>query len=177
MIHGAFPACWRGGSGLATWRSGYVADCKSAHPGSIPGVASIPQRFARRVFLPVFQRAFVVRAQPSSRRKCRRCRCRQSYACSFAHLSATAASSARCSDLQRASTFSLVKMVFFHRIGSLRPITACRRSPPSLGTVRDVAAVIDRCSGRTDMLARSVAAKLERPGSAASMLLSRACGS
>src|ERR1700719_1017670 len=24
----------------ATWRSGYAADCKSAHPGSIPGVAS-----------------------------------------------------------------------------------------------------------------------------------------
>jgi hypothetical protein len=24
----------------ATWRSGDVADCKSAHPGSIPGVAS-----------------------------------------------------------------------------------------------------------------------------------------
>jgi hypothetical protein len=25
---------------MATWRSGYAADCKSAHPGSIPGVAS-----------------------------------------------------------------------------------------------------------------------------------------
>jgi hypothetical protein len=25
----------------ATWRSGYAALCKSAHPGSIPGVASI----------------------------------------------------------------------------------------------------------------------------------------
>ena len=24
----------------ATWRSGDAADCKSAHPGSIPGVAS-----------------------------------------------------------------------------------------------------------------------------------------
>ena len=30
----------RPGDGMATWRSGYVADCKSAHPGSIPGVAS-----------------------------------------------------------------------------------------------------------------------------------------
>jgi hypothetical protein len=26
----------------ATWRSGYAADCKSVHPGSIPGVASSP---------------------------------------------------------------------------------------------------------------------------------------
>ena len=25
---------------MATWRSGDAADCKSAHPGSIPGVAS-----------------------------------------------------------------------------------------------------------------------------------------
>ena len=25
----------------ATWRSGDAADCKSAYPGSIPGVASI----------------------------------------------------------------------------------------------------------------------------------------
>jgi hypothetical protein len=25
---------------LATWRSGDAADCKSAYPGSIPGVAS-----------------------------------------------------------------------------------------------------------------------------------------
>ena len=28
----------------ATWRSGYAADCKSVHPGSIPGVASIPTK-------------------------------------------------------------------------------------------------------------------------------------
>ena len=27
--------------GMATWRSGDAADCKSAYPGSIPGVASI----------------------------------------------------------------------------------------------------------------------------------------
>ena len=27
-------------SRLATWRSGDAADCKSVHPGSIPGVAS-----------------------------------------------------------------------------------------------------------------------------------------
>jgi protein-L-isoaspartate(D-aspartate) O-methyltransferase len=25
---------------LASWRSGYVEDCKSSHPGSIPGEAS-----------------------------------------------------------------------------------------------------------------------------------------
>ena len=31
---------YHGASSEATWRSGYVADCKSAHPGSIPGVAS-----------------------------------------------------------------------------------------------------------------------------------------
>ncbi len=30
---------WRG-PWKATWRSGDVADCKSAYPGSIPGVAS-----------------------------------------------------------------------------------------------------------------------------------------
>ena len=29
----------------ATWRSGDVADCKSAYPGSIPGVASITPGF------------------------------------------------------------------------------------------------------------------------------------
>src|SRR5262245_13865259 len=33
----AHDTCWRG---MATWRSGDAADCKSAHPGSIPGVAS-----------------------------------------------------------------------------------------------------------------------------------------
>ena len=31
----------------ATWRSGDAADCKSAHPGSIPGVASSPRAFIR----------------------------------------------------------------------------------------------------------------------------------
>ena len=35
----------------ATWRSGDASDCKSAHPGSIPGVAS---KFtsAKFLFLP-----------------------------------------------------------------------------------------------------------------------------
>jgi hypothetical protein len=27
-------------SGKASWRSGYAEDCKSLHPGSIPGEAS-----------------------------------------------------------------------------------------------------------------------------------------
>ena len=27
--------------GWASWRSGYAEDCKSLHPGSIPGEASI----------------------------------------------------------------------------------------------------------------------------------------
>ena len=32
----------------ATWRSGYAADCKSVHPGSIPGVAStLPRSICR----------------------------------------------------------------------------------------------------------------------------------
>ena len=29
---------------MATWRSGDAADCKSVHPGSIPGVASNPPK-------------------------------------------------------------------------------------------------------------------------------------
>jgi hypothetical protein len=29
------------GSNEASWRSGYAEDCKSLHPGSIPGEASI----------------------------------------------------------------------------------------------------------------------------------------
>lgn len=33
-------ACFNTPSDEATWRSGYAADCKSVHPGSIPGVAS-----------------------------------------------------------------------------------------------------------------------------------------
>jgi hypothetical protein len=32
--------CYTGGF-WATWRSGYAAVCKTAYPGSIPGVASI----------------------------------------------------------------------------------------------------------------------------------------
>lgn len=31
--------------GMASWRSGYAEDCKSLHPGSIPGEASIPFDF------------------------------------------------------------------------------------------------------------------------------------
>jgi hypothetical protein len=40
MIHGAFLSGFGVAGRMATWRSGDVADCKSAHPGSIPGVAS-----------------------------------------------------------------------------------------------------------------------------------------
>src|SRR3954469_17049299 len=31
---------WNAGSNEASWRSGYAEDCKSLHPGSIPGEAS-----------------------------------------------------------------------------------------------------------------------------------------
>ncbi len=34
----------------ATWRSGDASDCKSAYPGSIPGVASIKMRLLRSRF-------------------------------------------------------------------------------------------------------------------------------
>ncbi len=34
------PSCFNNPANEATWRSGYAADCKSVHPGSIPGVAS-----------------------------------------------------------------------------------------------------------------------------------------
>ena len=34
-------AAWNAGCGWASWRSGYAEDCKSLHPGSIPGEASI----------------------------------------------------------------------------------------------------------------------------------------
>ena len=30
--------------GMASWRSGYAEDCKSLHPGSIPGEASIKSK-------------------------------------------------------------------------------------------------------------------------------------
>ena len=30
----------------ASWRSGYAEDCKSLHPGSIPGEASTPNSFS-----------------------------------------------------------------------------------------------------------------------------------
>ena len=33
----------RAASPAASWRSGYAEDCKSLHPGSIPGEASIPR--------------------------------------------------------------------------------------------------------------------------------------
>ena len=33
-------APWNAGSDEASWRSGYAEDCKSLHPGSIPGEAS-----------------------------------------------------------------------------------------------------------------------------------------
>ena len=61
--------------GLATWRSGYVADCKSAHPGSIPGVASKPSSahqprfsaFYRTVSIPQHRsNAFLGRCRRSS---------------------------------------------------------------------------------------------------------------
>ena len=34
---------WNAGSNEASWRSGYAEDCKSLHPGSIPGEASNAQ--------------------------------------------------------------------------------------------------------------------------------------
>jgi hypothetical protein len=34
------PACCNAGDTRASWRSGYAEDCKSLHPGSIPGEAS-----------------------------------------------------------------------------------------------------------------------------------------
>ena len=34
------PAAARLRNGTASWRSGYAEDCKSLHPGSIPGEAS-----------------------------------------------------------------------------------------------------------------------------------------
>lgn len=43
---------------MASWRSGYAEDCKSLHPGSIPGEASIAGFFAEliMVFLIVWDR-------------------------------------------------------------------------------------------------------------------------
>ena len=35
----------------ASWRSGYAEDCKSLHPGSIPGEASIPLSTERRAWI------------------------------------------------------------------------------------------------------------------------------
>ena len=39
-LHPQTAPALQGQLGKASWRSGYVADCKSAHPGSIPGEAS-----------------------------------------------------------------------------------------------------------------------------------------
>ena len=45
---------WNAGSNEASGRSGYAEDCKSLHPGSIPGEASnIP-----RLKIPLFGNAF-----------------------------------------------------------------------------------------------------------------------
>jgi hypothetical protein len=38
---------WNAGSNEASWRSGYAEDCKSLHPGSIPGEASNTRAPAR----------------------------------------------------------------------------------------------------------------------------------
>lgn len=45
-------APWNAGSNEASWRSGYAEDCKSLHPGSIPGEASNPDYrcWRRRAF-------------------------------------------------------------------------------------------------------------------------------
>lgn len=40
MLHTVYPANGAFAPRMATWRSGYASDCKSAYPGSIPGVAS-----------------------------------------------------------------------------------------------------------------------------------------
>ena len=41
---------------MASWRSGYAEDCKSLHPGSIPGEASIllHHRYSHLILLLVF---------------------------------------------------------------------------------------------------------------------------
>lgn len=39
---------WNAGSNEASWRSGYAEDCKSLHPGSIPGEASNARAPARQ---------------------------------------------------------------------------------------------------------------------------------
>ncbi len=41
---------------MATWRSGDASDCKSAYPGSIPGVASTLYPFGAQFSLPVLRR-------------------------------------------------------------------------------------------------------------------------
>src|SRR6185312_11618989 len=47
---------------LATWRSGDAADCKSAYPGSIPGVASNTRRRPRPVHALQSSLGFVIGA-------------------------------------------------------------------------------------------------------------------
>ena len=53
----------------ASWRSGYAEDCKSLHPGSIPGEASIPNLLylhcCRPGFPPAHHCVFFRRAVPS----------------------------------------------------------------------------------------------------------------
>ena len=55
-MHGLIGAPFALPDGVATWRSGDAADCKSVHAGSIPAVASTsipkcgPYRFQRGVY-------------------------------------------------------------------------------------------------------------------------------
>ncbi len=52
------------GSGGASWRSGYAEDCKSLHPGSIPGEAST--HFQGVDFAPQFANSRQALAFPAS---------------------------------------------------------------------------------------------------------------
>ncbi len=43
---------------MARWRSGDAADCKSVHPGSIPGRASTSSKIPYALFKPKRSKAF-----------------------------------------------------------------------------------------------------------------------
>lgn len=48
----------------ASWRSGYAEDCKSLHPGSIPGEASNTSiHFAIYLFLLIFSAGVAIRSR------------------------------------------------------------------------------------------------------------------
>ena len=45
---------------MASWRSGYAEDCKSLHPGSIPGEASILHPMHGKTLAAFVNAAFVI---------------------------------------------------------------------------------------------------------------------